>query len=221
MTKASDLRAEFGSVSQKEPLYIHDNNRKNQPVGSFKADALKFPKSLCSHCNNTRTQPHDLAWEKFSAAIRKHQPKISSGTVVRANRIFTYDTAREMLNMHLYFVKVLGCHIVEEQIPIEIMSFASAIKQGTAHPNIYLKFGIPVSFAGEPLRGASNALAAIDRSNGQVQFFTWICSPGNIAINVMYAVEGEKRDGLIGAWHPRLGTNKLVLHDFRDRKNDS
>jgi hypothetical protein len=217
MTKRSDLRAEFGSVSQAEPLYFHDNKHRNRPIGSFKADVLKFSKSLCAYCNNTRTQPHDRAWENFSAAIRVRQPKITPGSVVRANRIFPYDTASEMLNVHLYYVKILGCHIVEKQIPIDIKSLASAIQQGKAHPNIYLKFGIPDSFAGEPLRGASNALAALDRSNGQVQFFTWIHSPGNIAVNVMYAVEGEKRDGLIGAWHPRLGTNKLAIYDFRDR----
>lgn len=228
MTKASDLRAEFGSVSQKEPLYFHDNNSKNRPVGSFKADVLKFSKSLCANCNNTRTQPHDRAWEKFSSFFREHPERIRPTAVVRANRsIFPYGpshpygAAREMLNVHLYFVKILGCHAVEKQIPIDIESLASAIKRGKAHPRIYLKFGIPPMFGEEPLRGAQNADAWLDRSSGQVQFLSWIHSPGNIAVNVMYVVEGEKRDGLIGAWHPRLGTNKLVIYDFRDGKKDS
>ncbi len=221
MTKRSDIRAEFGSVSQTEPLYFHDNKHKNRPVGSFKADVLKFPKSLCACCNNTRTQPHDFAWEKFSARIRERQPKISPSSIVRANRIFPYDTARKMLNVHLYFVKILGCHAVEKQISLNVESLATAIKQGKAHPNVYLKFGIPPMFGSQPLVGAQNADAWLDRLSGKVQFLSWIHSPGNVAVNVMYAVEGEKRDGLIGAWHPRMGTNKLLIDDFRDRKKDS
>jgi hypothetical protein len=30
----------------------------------------------------------------------------------------------------------------------------------------------------------------------------------------MFAEDGEKRNGLIGAWHPRHGTCKLLLGDF-------
>ena len=225
MTKRSDLRAKFGSVSQDEPLYFHDMDRKNTRVGSFDAKVLKFDKSLCHACNTTRTQPHDRSWEGFSSFFREHPERIKPDAVVRANRSifpygssYPYGTAREMLNVHLYFVKILGCHIAKKQISIDIKSLASAIEQGKAHPNIYLKFGIPPMFGAEPLMGAQNADAWLDRSSGQVQFLSWIHSPGNIAVNVMYSVEGEKRDSLIGSWHPRLGTNKLVIYDFRGKK---
>jgi hypothetical protein len=40
-------------------------------------------------------------------------------------------------------------------------------------------------------------------------------TPDGFTTRVMYAADGEKREGLAGAWHPRLGTSKLVIGDFR------
>jgi hypothetical protein len=73
-TKRSDLRDVFGAVAQGNPLFLHNSRQRNRRVGSLDAKALKLPAKLCAHCNNTRTQPHDLAW---SAKPRR------SGTINR------------------------------------------------------------------------------------------------------------------------------------------
>ncbi len=51
-------------------------------------------------------------------------------------------------------------------------------------------------------------------SGGTSSFATWFYWIDKLAINVMFAEDGEKRNGLIGAWHPRHGTCKLLLGDF-------
>src|SRR5258708_40056847 len=66
MMKQSDLRDVFGKPSQAAPFYFYKPGKDGRPVGSLKADILKSPAPMCAHCNNTRTQPHDLAWEKMS-----------------------------------------------------------------------------------------------------------------------------------------------------------
>jgi len=51
-------------------------------------------------------------------------------------------------------------------------------------------------------------------SDGLCAFATWFHNVGELSVNVMFAVEGEKRNGLVGAWHPKFGTNKLIIADF-------
>jgi len=134
---------------------------------------------------------------------------------VRANRIFPYDTVRQMLNVHLYFVKLFGCHLLEAAIPIDITPFATAIKEERPHPNVYLKFGRNFSLHDNPIVGMSDVGAVFDNSDGSCVFASWFYEVDRLAVNVMYAVDGQRREGLVGAWHPHFGTNKLVIADFR------
>ncbi len=47
-----------------------------------------------------------------------------------------------------------------------------------------------------------------------VAFGLYAYALGDFVIHVMYAIPGEQRDGLINAWHPRLGINRLTLAGF-------
>ena len=204
--KKSDLKSVYGDVSQSQPLFYSNDKRKNLPVGSLKSHRFTSPAKICRYCNDTRTQPHDRAWEQFSSAMRLTLRKPSFPESVRANSIFQYDTHRMMLNIHLYFIKLFGCHIATEKIPIELAEFSYSIMNSKAHPNVYLGFWRIVHSV-----GMSNVEAQIAH-NGDCAVATWRYEIGNLAVNVMYASPGEKREGLVNAWHPRLATNKLVIH---------
>ena len=126
-TKRSDLRDVFGTPTQAEPLYLHNANTRNRPIRSVNAKILKSPSLICPNCNNARTQPHDRAWEQMSKSLRTRVQANALGAVLRVNRIFRYDTRREMRSVHLYFVKLFCCHIIEAGIPINITTFSNAI----------------------------------------------------------------------------------------------
>ena len=133
-TKRSDLLAVLGRPTQEEPFYYHDLHKANRPVGSLDAKILKSPVRICAFCNNTRTQPHDRAWEHLSDRLRSRRLKIGLG--VRANRVFPHFTKREMLNVHLFFVKLFGCMLAEARangfdLPIDIDPFSRAINVGS------------------------------------------------------------------------------------------
>jgi len=215
ITKRSDLRSVFGTVAQGHPLYQHRMTAANRRVGSLDAKVLKSPGLLCANCNNTRTQPHDRAWEKLSLALRTRKPALAPGDVVRTNRIFPFGTAGEMLKVHLYFVKLFGCHISGNNIPLDITRFSDAITYGKAHPNVYLRFGCGMTFAGKPMTGMSDMWLTPAPPGGSSSFATWFYYVDGLGINVMFATDGERRDGLIGAWHPRHGTTRLTIADFR------
>ena len=51
--------------------------------------------------------------------------------------------------------------------------------------------------------------------DGSCVFAAWLYEVDNLIVNVMFIVPGEDREGLVKAWHPRFGTNKLVFFDFK------
>ena len=209
-TKRSDLLDVFGKPNQAAPLFYHDANVKNRPVGSLDAKVLKSPGRLCAACNNARTQPYDLAWEKLSRGLRTRTPALSAGMNVRVNAIFPYNTALYMRLVHLYFVKLFGCHIEALNMTLDLKGFSAAILTGAAHPNVYLKFGVNK----KGMTGSSDITLSVPPEGGSSSFATWFYWIDKLVINVMFAEDREKRQGLVGAWHPRHGTNKLLMADL-------
>src|SRR5262249_33677635 len=130
------------------------------------------------------------------------------------SRIFPYNTTQQMLNVHLYFVKLFGCHIVDAGIPIDVGTFANAILLGKAHPDVYLQCGCDRMFNGAAMTGMSDIHVENRTSDGSCAFVTWSYFVQGLGVNVMFATQAERRQGLIGAWHPRSGTNRLLMADF-------
>ncbi len=61
-------------------------------------------------------------------------------------RIFHYHTKQQMIDVQLFFVKLLGCMIAEAKadgfdVPIDLASFSEALMSGRPHPEIHLQFG--------------------------------------------------------------------------------
>jgi hypothetical protein len=117
-----------------------------------------------------------------------------------------------MLKVHLYFLKLFGCQIIEGGIPIDIQPFARAILNGKAHDNVYLGFG-PTP-PGGPLKLAGGSNVCVARLGEECAFATWFYEVGNLSVNIMYAMSGENREGLVDAWHPRLGCKRIKMKNF-------
>jgi hypothetical protein len=211
-TKRSDLKSAFARVTQATPLYLHDARRRNRQIGSLNADPLKSNAPFCHNCNTTLTQPYDQAWEILSEGLRRH-PNLRSGGSIRIAGIVQYDTRRCMVDAQLFFVKLFGCHVAEQNLTLDLRLFAQSLKARMAHPHVYLRFGAGPTLAGEPVTGMSDMQLAL-LPNGACAFATWIYSVAGLSVNVMYAIPGEQRAGLIGAWHPKNGTTKVRIHDL-------
>jgi hypothetical protein len=201
----------LGKPTQAQPFYYHDKNVRNRPIGSYRGDFLKSPTRLCALCNNQRTQPHDRAWERMSEWLRTRTPSVGPGDFVRAGRVYPVGATREMRNVHLYFTKLTGCHLIEAGVKFDQAALANSILSEKPNSYIHLKFGI--SRAGLSI-GMSDLNAATLASNGSLAFAVWVYSLEALVVHVMYAIAGERRDGLVNAWHPRSGSNRFVLADF-------
>lgn len=210
-TKRSDLAAVLGSPSQDRPFYFHDLERHNKPVKSLDAKILKAPIRICHECNTARTQPHDRAWEYMSDQLRSRRLVI--GRWVRANRIFRHDTRRQMIDVHLFFLKLFGCMLCEARanghdVPIDIGPFSEAIMTGRPHAEVHLQFGRHDSSVGR-----SN-LHCWKTEHGSV-LAGWLYELDSIAVSVLFAQAGrwEHRPDL---WHPKSHTSskRFQIADF-------
>jgi hypothetical protein len=216
LAKASDLKALFGNPSQQQPIHFGTSDRPGMPrrrnvrVGSLKSDTLKFAHRICRTCNSKRTQPYDYAWEHCSKKMRAALPRLLARGSFRANWLFPYHTRRAMCHVHLYFTKLFGCLVVEGNIPLDLAPLANAITSGRPNPHLFLAFGrlhLPVELVG----GSDVHTEHLD---GKVAFATWFYNVGDLAVNVMYALPGEQRQGLKVAWHPHMGNKCLHFTRF-------
>jgi hypothetical protein len=217
-TKRSDLLAVLGKPSQEEPFYYHDLHKRNRPVGSLDAKILKSPVRICSHCNNTRTQPHDFAWEAMSDRLRSRRLKV--GQWVRCERIFNYSTKRRMIDVHLFFLKLTGCMIAEAKanghdVPISLDPFSEAIMANRPHPEIHLQLGRHDGGIGR------SDLHVWKTDPGGSILGGWLYQLDTIAVSVIYAQTGrfEHRRDL---WHPHSWTSRkrFQIADFMYGKRD-
>lgn len=204
LTKASDLKSRYGLVTQKSPIYIHTDRKRNIRVNSIKKSRdLKSSALICPNCNNARTAAHDRAWEKLSAYLRNKNPPIKRGDVIRLYKVFPGSVKRSMLDVHLYFVKLFGCAIAAHNIPLEIEPFSNAIMYGKAHEKIYLAF-----WSGKGLgTGYSNLEMA--NISGKCVYATWFYIIGSVAVNIIYAEPSESRRGLVNAWNPENVSKRI------------
>ena len=92
-----------------------------------------------------------------------------------------------MLKVHLYFVKLFGCHIAGNDISLDIIGFANAIMNGKAHPCVHLKFGYGQIFAGKPMTGISDMWLEPAPPGRSSPFATWFYYVDAISINVRFA----------------------------------
>lgn len=207
--KASDLKSLFGTPNQKAPLYLNSNARqRNVRIGSLKSDRLKYKQPICLACNSALTQPHDEAWRHASDKLRGNVPRLLRGGSFRSNWLFPHNTRLGMRYLHLYFVKLFGCQIVEGKIPIDIAPFAKAILDGRPHPGLFIGFG---HLSGLPKKFAGGSDVLVKCLNGEVICASWFYQVGDLCVKVMYATLGEHPDGLKTAWNPRQGSKRLFF----------
>jgi hypothetical protein len=204
LSKRSDIKAVLGGSG---PVYLHNKQRRNFMLQSINSRKLKSTAPMCNTCNSARTQPHDYAWEALSDALRLRRPTLRTGNVVRTNRVFHQDTARHMLHMHLFFVKWLGCQIVESNIAISppIGTFSEAIMKNKPHQNIWLAFGMSNR---DGWVGASNIDAATFASNSGHDYLCRIYAAGKLEVRVRFSSVKLGDD-----WHPQ-DPNRFIIADL-------
>lgn len=214
LIKASDLKSYFGAVSQSAPLYFHTSKRKNIPVGSIKkSKRLKSDALICNECNSSLTQPYDKAWEQFSVYLRSNWDQVYSSGKVNLTKVFPGSVKESLLNVHLFFVKLFGCRIIENAVPIDITQFQNSLLKARSHKNVFLSIGprpgkVDHKYAGlTPIKSVN--------INGGSAFATWLYMIDQLAVNIIYVTKYRHPDVMENTFHPDKLKIILNISEFR------
>lgn len=214
IVKASDLKSHFGPLSQEKPFYFNLEGKRSIPVGSIKSNRLKSKALICNKCNSSLTQPYDKAWEKLSAYLRTNWVALDKAGKLNLSKVFPGASGRSLLDVHLYFVKLFGCRIVEDNVPIDITEFSRCLKEGIAHNNVYIAIGITVK-PGEVNQkyAARTQIQSLNQGEKSV-FAAWFYIIDKVGVNVIYSVVSGNEEVLRNTWHPSASNRILRLANF-------
>jgi hypothetical protein len=205
-TKRSDLKGVFGDdINVKGPIHYRSDVDK-ELIDRLDHSLLLFRKVICQGCNNSRTQKSDIAWERLFTYFRTKCWSAVPGEFLNLRGPFPNTTAISMLQVHLYFVKLLGCVLAEQEIPIPLERFSQAIMNAGPHPSIYLTFG---TLPGVPL----TKLAGVSELFYEKDGASWIYGSLPISVNVTYDPT-HTRNAAMKGWHPRIVSDLLPLVAF-------
>lgn len=209
LIKASDIKGYFGIVSKDSPVYTHNNFKRNIPICSTKSNRFKSKSLICQHCNNALTQPHDRAWELLSNYIIHNYPKNTPVKRINLSKVFPGRVNRELINIQLYFVKLFGCRIVDNGVPIDISSFSKAILNGCSHDEVYLNFcGTPTYKS--KYAGITN-IQVIEDGKDPV-WCEWIYTVGHLSVKVLYLKNTHKMGHSKKYWHPNNQSKVIKIY---------
>jgi len=186
--KASDLKQAFGNVSQSFPLYYHEDDRRNIPVGSIKkSDRVKFSKNICRICNGSLTQPNDQSWSKLSDYLYKNQGSLRRSKKLSLKKIFPGATKESIKNIQLFFIKWLGCRIIEENVPFDISRFSKCILNQESCENLLLRFHLYKNESNITSAGVTKIDAM--RKNDEIIFMNSGYILGDLVVEVIYCID--------------------------------
>jgi hypothetical protein len=200
LVKASDLRKYFGPVTQRKPLYFHTKTKSNIRFGSIKSRLLKSKALICNRCNSALTQPYDRAWEELYSYIVHNWSKIFKTRQINMKKVFPGCSNKSLLYVHLYFIKIFGCQIAENSIPIDISRFSYSLINQTSHPDIYIKIG-SINYGVKHKHAGLTPVETINK-DGKTVFATWLYSVGSLVVDVIYNVVPNNDKVLRDTWQP-------------------
>lgn len=139
--KASALRAEFG----KQGMVISRPGESYRHAQSPNSKAFHFSARVCEVCNNSRTQPADLAFDEFHAQASSLLKRGLDPAEVFDDPRFRSNGGHLYLNVFRYFAKLMCCHLAEMGAPIHhaIADFAIGISDANF---VLLSVDVDVSY---------------------------------------------------------------------------
>ncbi|WP_102947063.1 hypothetical protein [Stenotrophomonas sp. VV52] len=110
--KASALKAVFG----KRGMVIARHGGAYRFAQSPSSKALHFSARVCEACNNSRTQPADLAFDQFNARAQELMA-LGSNPIDVFNDPRFIEGGPLYLDVFRYFAKLMCCHLAEMSAP--------------------------------------------------------------------------------------------------------
>lgn len=213
LIKASDMRAFFGNISSRKPVFLHTDKRRNIPLHSAKTNKIKTEnKVICRRCNDTDTAIFDNAWSDLLGYFHANWGSIKKNGRVRLQKVFPGGVKKNSLYFHLYFVKLFGCRIADENLPIDIDQFSVSVREGVPHENIYLTFNYRTLNNIKSFYAGQSEIHGKEYS-GKCEAASWYYTLGELDVQISWFLNKPIRN-IPKAWHP---SNRGKIVELRRR----
>jgi hypothetical protein len=115
---------------------VHVRDGKVTPVQGPGSTRLKYEQSLCHSCNTARTQVYDQAYDSLISWREENESVVLKKRLIDFEEIYGRDFEEGQRNLFKYFVKSLGCQLVDSQqtVPSDLVdllpksAFRTALK---------------------------------------------------------------------------------------------
>lgn len=185
--KKSVLDKIFGKVEHGKYRYLkHATSNKPKLLQSHTSNNLKFRKSICSQCNGALTQQHDISFSTFIDNIFDKETSIIQRGKINLGSMTNNDEATRT-GVALYFLKIFGCLLIENNMCIDDSDFKS-LRESILSDHIYLE-GIYVAFHRDIKKlalGGRNTVAQIHSVTGNT--ILWTIDIGWLTMIISYPV---------------------------------
>jgi hypothetical protein len=123
--KKSDMVREYGAgpyFGGKQP--VHFSNSKATKIQGPNSKVIKYPKLLCVHCNTTKSQPFDKAYELFMAWVCRNEKLVLNQRFIDFKTVFGESWEAKQRDLYKYFVKSFGCRLTNasQAVPQDLIN---------------------------------------------------------------------------------------------------
>jgi hypothetical protein len=211
--KASDLRSIAPGISRDRPVFLQRGRATNDRVLSARSRQLQFAKSICTTCNDDLTQPYDRAWEKLSAYLTENWGHIVRRRCFNLGTPFPGCTRSASLDVHLFFLKLFGCKVLEDKIPIDLATFSTCLLQRRPHAEVRLLIA-DCKADSDIVAMYDSEVYAMRNQHGELDGAIWLYQIGRIAVKVGWIRAGRPLHLVGYAWHPSAPGKLVKLSPF-------
>lgn len=175
---------------------------------------VKFPKSLCSTCNNDRSQPFDRAYSKFSDYLDSTRVRILPG--LDFEELFGESWQEDTLDLARYYAKHFGCRMVRSGLraPDSLRNFLNGADDlPDAHMAIVTTDSVHrVAGTGLTLSGD---FAWTDPARTEIRGCVMAAYVGSVGVRYQWWARGQKPEG----WDSQFFQYPMpVINCFRDEE---
>jgi hypothetical protein len=150
----------------------------------------------------------------LSLYLHGQWPEVRRAGQFDASIPFGRDAGLQLLNVHLYFVKILGCKLMEDSIELELGSLAEALVKGAGHPAIWLNVADSPFDEGEAIAFQSDVFT-MRNERRELDGLTWLYLVHPVAVKVSYIKPGARLHVPGHQWNPMNGETIIKLSPFK------
>ncbi|MBN9200140.1 MAG: hypothetical protein J0H70_01960 [Microbacterium chocolatum] len=133
--KKSEIKAMYGpATSENYPLMWFGDDSKPKAIQGPDSDLMKFEKSLCKNCNNSRSQPFDLTYDQWIGYLRANYDQIIESRTIDLRDVVHVAESDFRLNLAKYFAKHIGCRVADNagKVPASLIAFLNGDSDSSA-----------------------------------------------------------------------------------------